>query len=183
VRAVLDANVLVPILSCDLLLTAARQELFQPVWSPAILEEVTRNIIKINPDLDPERLMARVAAMSNAFPAASLSEWEPVPSVVNEKDQHILSVALVTKADVVVTDDAQLRRQLRADGRITAQRLDEFLESQATDDPEGWAGVVDAMARRRRNPPIDQVVLLASIERGHPQFATVVRPIIGYPSW
>lgn len=89
-RAVLDANVLVPILSCDLLLTAARRELFQAIWSPTILEEVTRNIIAINPDLAPERLRARIAAMSNAFPAASLSEWEPVPSAVNEKDQHVL---------------------------------------------------------------------------------------------
>ncbi len=62
-RAVLDANVLVPILSCDLLLTAARHELFQPIWSPTILDEVTRNIIAINPDLDPERLKARIAAM------------------------------------------------------------------------------------------------------------------------
>lgn len=165
-RAVLDANVLVPILSCDLLLTAARYELFQPIWSPSILGEVTRNIIEINPDLDPDRLGARIAAMSKSFPSASLSGWEPVPSVVNEKDQHVLSVALAAEADVVVTEDAQLRRQLRADGRIGAQRLDEFLVSQATDDAEGWALVVVAMARRRRNPPVDPPVLLASIERG-----------------
>ena len=178
-RAVLDANVLVPILSCDLLLTAARRELFQAIWSPTILEEVTRNIIAINPDLDPERLRARIAAMSNAFPAASLSEWEPVPSAVNEKDQHVLGVAIASEADVVVTDDAQLRRQLRADGRIAAQRLDEFLESQATDDPEGWASVVETMAGRRRNPPTDPVALLASIERGHPRFVAIVRAIIG----
>lgn len=84
-KAVLDANVLVPILSCDLLLTAARHELFQPIWSPTILEEVTRTIIGINPDLDPARLRARSAAMAAAFPAASLTEWEPTPSVVNEK--------------------------------------------------------------------------------------------------
>jgi predicted nucleic acid-binding protein len=179
VRAVLDANVLVPILSCDLLLTAARHQLFQPVWSPTILEEVTRNIIAINPDLDPERLRARIAAMSNAFPSASLSEWEPVPSVVNEKDQHVLGVAVASEADLVVTEDAQLRQQLRVDGRITARRLDDFLESQATDDPEGWAGVVETMARRRRNPPIEPVMLLASIERGHPRFAAIVGPFIG----
>jgi predicted nucleic acid-binding protein len=179
VRAVLDANVLVPILSCVLLLTAARHELFQPIWSPTILDEVTRNIIAINVDLDPDRLRARIAAMSNAFPAASLTEWEPVPSGVNEKDQHVLSVAVASEADVVVTEDAQLRHQLRADGRITAHRLDDFLESQATNDSEGWADVVETMARRRRNPPIEPVALLASIERGHPRFAAIVRSFVG----
>lgn len=177
-RAVLDANVLVPILSCDLLLTAARHELFEPIWSSTILDEVTRNIIEINTDVDPGRLRARIAAMSTAFPAASLTEWEPVPSIVNEKDQHVLSVALAAEADVVVTEDAQLRRQLRTDGRIAAQRLDDFLESQATDDPEEWARVVASMAHRRRNPPIEPAVLLASIERGHPRFAAIVRPLI-----
>jgi predicted nucleic acid-binding protein len=178
VRAVLDANVLVPILSCDLLLTAARHELFQPIWSPIVLDEVTRNIIKINSDIDPGRLRARMKAMSDAFPAASLTEWEPVPSIVNEKDQHVLNVALAAEADVVVTEDTRLRRQLRSDGRIAAQRLDDFLVSQATDDVEEWALVVVAMARRRRNPPVGPAVLLASIERSHPRFAAVIRPLI-----
>jgi hypothetical protein len=43
--------------------------------------------------------------MSDAFPAASLTEWEPVPSIVNEKDQHVLNVAPAAEADVVVTED------------------------------------------------------------------------------
>ena len=116
--------------------------------------------------------------MSDAFPAASLTEWEPVPSIVNEKDQHVLNVALAAEADVVVTEDTQLRRQLRGDGRIAAQRLDDFLVSQATDDAEEWALVLFAMARRRRNPPVGPAALLAAIERSHPQFAAVIGPLI-----
>jgi hypothetical protein len=36
-RAVLDADVLVPILTCDLLMSGAKQGLYEPIWSSVIL--------------------------------------------------------------------------------------------------------------------------------------------------
>ncbi|TDB80270.1 PIN domain-containing protein [Micromonospora sp. KC721] len=41
--AVLDACVLVPSVLADTLLRCAEQDLYRPVWSRAILDEVRRN--------------------------------------------------------------------------------------------------------------------------------------------
>lgn len=53
--AVLDADVLVPILSCDLLLSTFEHDLFQPVVTPKILTEVEHTLIDDFAHLDPRR--------------------------------------------------------------------------------------------------------------------------------
>lgn len=69
--ALLDANVLVPIELCDVILSAAFDErLFRPVWSDAILDEVERTLVRLRPDLDPARLRRRVLRMRERFPEA-----------------------------------------------------------------------------------------------------------------
>lgn len=85
---VLDADVLVPILTCDLLLTAAEAGLIQPIWSATILDEVRRNLIAIHPEIEPARLERRVQLMVDAFPDALVEGWE----------QQTESVPAATKA-------------------------------------------------------------------------------------
>ncbi|MFZ6003043.1 MAG: hypothetical protein ACOYXM_03850 [Actinomycetota bacterium] len=65
--AVLDADVLVPILSCDLLLTAFDHDLYQPIITPKILDEVERNLLRAFPHLDPDALRRRVEQMRRAL--------------------------------------------------------------------------------------------------------------------
>lgn len=67
---VLDANVLHPIVLCDLLLRLALEGLYRPLWSGEILEETKRTILRRRPDLDRRALAARIAAMRHAFPEA-----------------------------------------------------------------------------------------------------------------
>ena len=54
--AALDADVLVPILSCDFLLTAFDLGLYEPVVSTEAIAEVERNLIEGFPHLDPASL-------------------------------------------------------------------------------------------------------------------------------
>ena len=51
---VLDADVLVPVLVCDVLLSLFDAELFQPIVSPTILAEVERTLLVDFPQLRPE---------------------------------------------------------------------------------------------------------------------------------
>ncbi|GAA1984277.1 PIN domain-containing protein [Amycolatopsis minnesotensis] len=44
--AVLDANVLIPLNTADLLLRLAEAETFRPLWSEELLDEVRRNLVK-----------------------------------------------------------------------------------------------------------------------------------------
>ncbi len=57
--AVLDADVLVPILSRDLLLTAFDHDLYVPVVAPRILDEVERNLLTDFRHLDRAALTRR----------------------------------------------------------------------------------------------------------------------------
>jgi hypothetical protein len=56
---VLDADVLVPILSCDLLLSAFDADLYQSVVTPTILGEVERTLLSDFGHLDPLALGRR----------------------------------------------------------------------------------------------------------------------------
>jgi hypothetical protein len=58
--AVLDADVLVPILSSDLLLSAFDADLYQPVVTATILGEVERTLYADFGHLDPVALRRRV---------------------------------------------------------------------------------------------------------------------------
>ena len=44
--AALDANLLAPIVACDFLLTAFDRGLFEPVVSPAVLDQVERTLLE-----------------------------------------------------------------------------------------------------------------------------------------
>jgi predicted nucleic acid-binding protein len=104
--AVLDANVLYGIEVTDLLLTMATRRLFRPHWSPQILEEVTRNLA-LRDDFDRTAIYRRIAHMNRALPDA---QWDPPDELiaempVNEKDRHVLALAVHVGASVIVTEN------------------------------------------------------------------------------
>lgn len=108
--AVLDANVLVPARVRDVLLTLAEAGLYRPLWSDLILDEVGRHLPATMDDVARKRL---VSAMAGAFPEAVV-QWPngltfDALSVVNDKDRHVVTAALHAGADVVVTEDTDLR--------------------------------------------------------------------------
>ena len=65
--AVLDADVLVPILSCDLLLSAFDADLYRPVVTATILDELERNLVEHFAQIDPAALRGRVAQVAAAL--------------------------------------------------------------------------------------------------------------------
>ncbi|NYT96375.1 hypothetical protein [Salinispora sp. H7-4] len=60
--AVLDANVLIPNALCDFLLRLAEEDVYQPRWSPAILDEVRRHV-----PVSAAAIDRRIAFMNAAF--------------------------------------------------------------------------------------------------------------------
>ena len=65
--AVLDADVLVPILSWDLLLSAFDQDLYRPVVTATILEELERTLVEHFARFDPAAIRRRVAQVAAAL--------------------------------------------------------------------------------------------------------------------
>lgn len=98
--AVLDANVLIPNALCDFLLRLAEEELYQPRWSPDILDEVRRHV-----PVSSSAIERRIAFMNAAFEDALVTGYEPLIGQMDNdpKDRHVLAAAVTAGADSIIT--------------------------------------------------------------------------------
>ena len=104
---VLDTCVLFPAHLRDTLLRLAEIELFVPVWSAHITDELERNLIEYR--IAPTAVARLTALMTEAFPDASVTAYEDlIPSMTcHEKDRHVLAAAVRSGATAVVTFNLQ----------------------------------------------------------------------------
>ena len=103
---VLDACVLYPPSLRDLLLTLPALDAFEVRWSEEILDEVRRNVLADNPEVDPVRFTSHtLGAMRRAFPEAMrAADLATVEALDNDpKDRHVAALALDSQATAVIT--------------------------------------------------------------------------------
>lgn len=111
----LDADVLVPILACDFLLTAFDLGLYEPVVSTEVLDEVGRTLMRVRPHLGPQAAEYRVAAMRKALEDHLIDvAGREVPERINSKDRHVVGAALWGQAEILASNDSRLREEVAA---------------------------------------------------------------------
>ena len=98
---VLDTCVLYPAHLRDTLLRLAERDLYRPLWSADIVEELRRNLSVIAPGA-VDHLLDQMAA---AFPEAEVDGHRPLIDglTCDPKDRHVLAAAVRADADAVVT--------------------------------------------------------------------------------
>lgn len=105
-RALLDACVLYPVATREILLNYAKLGGFVPLWSARIVEEWARAAgAKMGPE-DEARARGDAALMSAWFPGGAVTDyesrevevWSPDPA-----DAHVIAAAVEGKADAIVT--------------------------------------------------------------------------------
>ena len=111
---VLDACILYPQYLRDILLEAAERDLYRPVWSAPILDELERTLLG-NEAMTVEQAARLRSLMVSRFEEALA---EPPATLVaamtnHPKDRHVLAAAVHEGATVVVT--ANLKDFLAAD--------------------------------------------------------------------
>lgn len=102
---ILDANVLIPPILCDLVLTLAETpRLYLPKWSPDILDEVERNLPAAT-KLSPTRIASWRPAIEQAFPEALVTDYKHlIGNCKNHPgDRHVVAAALRANAHLIVT--------------------------------------------------------------------------------
>lgn len=173
--AVLDADVLVPILSCDLLLTAFDHDLYRPVITPRILDEVERNLVGAHPDTEPGRLRRRIEHMRRALELHTRADTESAVDGINPKDHHVVATALEANADVVVTNDRRLQREIDALGEpLGALSADEFATGLVASDAHLMGAVIDDLVAKRVVRPVSRDDLLSRLERAFPSLVAAL---------
>jgi hypothetical protein len=166
---VLDACVLYPVVLRDLLLTLATLDAFEPRWTDAILDEMTRNVLADHPSIDPARFDARsVGAMRRTFPAASIEGYEHLIDQMDNhpKDRHVAAAAAHVGASALVTfnvrdfDSKLLRQRV-----ITVVTPPQLVGQLVADEPSVVALAVWSMAARKKRPPMCPTDVVAAIVR------------------
>ena len=175
--AVLDADVLVPILSCDLLLSAFDDDLYQPVVTGRILDEIERNLAADFAHLDPVALRRRGSQVAQALAFHTHHDGEPTDAVatVNRKDRHVAAVALASKADLVVSNDRRLRREInQLDPPLRAVTADDLMVGLHDADRDGVDDVIDTIVAKRVRRPVTRAELIDQLAATFPGFAAAL---------
>ena len=186
--ALLDANVLIPVLIRDVFLTAAEQGLCRIHWSADILVEVERHLpdfIKVTGEdadaisrIKRQKAADAIALMTQAFPDALVTNYERhIPRMTNDaKDRHVAAAAWQAGADIVTFNLNHFKPTDLAPFRLHAIHPDHLLISLVRADAAGMATVIRAMVAKRKRPAITTTELLDGWGNGGlGGFATAMR--------
>lgn len=92
----LDANVLFPFRVRDVLLTFAQEGLFRARFTDEILDEWTRNLIRLKPNLE-NSVRQQEAALRREFDECFVTGHQPLIAGLNlpdKNDRHVLAAAI-----------------------------------------------------------------------------------------
>lgn len=149
IRVVLDATVLANARVRDVALAFAEDGLYQPYWSDGIIAEVDRRLPGHLARATRDYLFAE---LDRAFPDARVT-WptavlREVPYVIDPRETHVTSVALLCHADAVVTADPVIAQALERSG-VEAWTRDAFVTFALDADPARAQRSLLRMVRRR----------------------------------
>lgn len=153
-RLLLDACVMYPTVMRSVLLGAARQGFFTPLWSDRILEEWALAARKLGPEGEPQA-RAEIALVKADFPKASVADYQGFEArlwLPDEGDIHVLAAAVRGSADGIVTMNAKdFPKHILAEERLNRHDPDAVLTAFFNQDPSKMRDVavmVNADANR-----------------------------------
>lgn len=173
---VLDTCVLYPTYLRDTLLRLAEAQLYRPLWSRHILEELERSLMEVTEPTKAERV---IALMRVHFEDAEVRGYEELVSVLRNdpKDRHVLAAAVRSNAAAIVTFNLTDFPAHSTDPfSVDVIHPDAFLLDQLALAPGPVVAVLTQQARAHLRPPREVASLLAALEKcGAPEFAAEAR--------
>ncbi|UWS78384.1 PIN domain-containing protein [Phaeobacter sp. G2] len=137
-KLLLDTCVLYPTVMREMLVGAAAQGAFTPLWSARILEEWSRAALKLGPE-GAAQARAEVALLKASWPQAVVA---PAPGVEarlwlpDAADVHVLAAAITGHADAIVTvNNKDFPRQTLAEEGLERIGPDQLLYDLWLKDP------------------------------------------------
>jgi predicted nucleic acid-binding protein len=175
----LDANVLFPFRVRDVLLTFAHEGLFRARFTDDILDEWTRNLIRLKPHLETS-VRQQEAMIREVFDECFVTGYGPIiPSLdlPDLGDRHVLAAAIRASAQVIVTEN---RRDFPAavleEYGIETLGADDMLVSTYQLFPSEAARALSRVRKRYRTPPMTASEFLFDLTKsGLPKLAATLR--------
>ena len=182
--ALLDACVLYPTSTRDLLLRGSERYLYQVRWSAEIIAEMRDSLVR-DGRVSQEQSEVLTATMLKAFPEAMVDgHLALVPSMTNEQgDRHVLAAAVAARADVLVTWNLRhFPPESCAPFAIEVQTPDEFLAYSFDLAPEIMTDVFLAQVAEFTQPAFSLKRALSTLDERLPSLAVRLRKALTTPT-
>lgn len=180
-KVLIDANVLFPTVQREMVLGAAGQGLFTPLWSARLLEEWARAAARLGPDAEAQA-RSDIAFLSLDWPKAEVTAhpglearlWLPDPN-----DVHVLAAAIAGSADLILTQNAKdFPRQILAEEGLSRSDPDAYLMGFAQARPEEMARVGAAVLEKARTLSGEDWQMRALLKKARlPRLAKLLRTV------
>lgn len=165
--AVLDTNVIYPIIIRDLLFWFAHYDLYTPKWSKHIFREWKE--VMLRKGVDKKEVQKRINRASQAFPDALVNNYEGLIKSLklpDKDDQHVLAAAIKVNANVIVTNNIKdFPKDYLSEFGLTRKSADDFLSDIIDLSPHEAVKAFREMVLYKRNPPLDEFEVLASLRK------------------
>lgn len=160
--AVLDTNVIYPVISRDILFWFAYYDLYTPKWSENIFDE-WKNVM-IRKGVAEDEADKRIAKANLAFPDALVRNYKALIShleLPDDDDRHVLASAIKTNANLIVTNNLKdfPEESLHPFG-LKVKTTDDFLTDIIDLNPEQAVAAFKEMVLNKRNPKLDELDVL-----------------------
>ncbi|MCA4777432.1 PIN domain-containing protein [Empedobacter stercoris] len=164
-KAVLDTNVIFPVVIRDLLFWFAFYELYTPKWSSNIFAEWKDVMMKKG--VSEEEAEKRVNVANKAFPDALVLNYDGLIDKLDlpdEKDRHVLAAAIKTNANIIVTNNLKdfPDDYLETFG-LKAKSADDFLTDIIDLNHETAVKAFKDLVLNKKNPDMDEYQVLESL--------------------
>lgn len=160
--AVLDTNVIYPVISRDLLFWFAYHDLYIPKWSRHIFDEWKE--VMIRKGVSEPEAERRAGKANLAFPDALVQNYEGLIAnltLPDEKDRHVLAAAIKTNANIIVTNNIKdFPEEYLQSFSLKAMTADDFLTDIIDLNPEQAVAAFREMVVNKKNPHLDEYQVL-----------------------
>lgn len=163
----LDTCVLYPPTLNDTLLRTAEQGVFRPYWSKDVLNELERNLAKLE-NVGSIGASKRVNAMQCAFEDAMVTGYEYLLGAMNcdPKDAHVLAAAAASGCQSIVTFNLKdFPTESTKVHNLTVVHPDEFMLDQFDLYPERVRSALRKQSCSYQRPKMSIFDLFDSLER------------------
>lgn len=166
-KAILDTNVIYPIIIRDLLLWFAHYDLYTPKWSEGIFSEWKR--VMLEKDINEKEAEKRIKRVDSAFPDALVQNYEPLIEHLEMKDvddRHVLAAAIKSNANVIVTNNLKdFPSEYLSSFGLSAKSADDFLTDIIDLNQDIAIKAFKEMVLNKKNPEMDEYQVLESMRK------------------
>ncbi len=166
-KAVLDTNVIYPVIIRDLLLWFANYDLYTPKWSQNIIDEW--QTVMERKGVSNEEAVKRVQKINLAFPDAEVQNYYGLVDSLelpDKDDCHVLAAAIKINADIIVTNNIKDFPAVYLDTfGLTAKTADDFLTDIIDLNQDEAIAAFKEMVLTKKNPALDEFMVLEQLRK------------------